>query len=337
MCIGTTDLPLGTLGRLQSVVLSRVIQKKAPQQVFCSDLQRSIQTAKYLSAAPVIVPGLREMCAGEWDGLDFEVIQARWPELYEKRGLDPNYPIPGAEDVAQGQQRFLQAVQEALDQSGGDIAIVAHITVMQSLLCHALGIPPSQCRQFRLDHCSVTQIYYNGEFHVANVNERPHISLDEGICHALLREARVPERIICHCEAVARKALEISASLNQSGLALNTEIISSGALLHDIARLQKNHASLGADWLNALGYPEVSQIIRNHHDYEGDAVNEQAVVYLADKVIRETEEVTIRERFLESEKKCITPAAKEAHQLRYVQTVRIRDTVNKLCGKEVVM
>lgn len=337
MCIGTTDLPIGTLGRLQSVILSAVMREKHVQQVFCSDLQRSIQTARFLTSDPVIIPDLREMHAGEWDGLDFEEIQRRWPSLYERRGADPNIPIPGAEDVREGQQRFLQAVQTALAQSTGDIAIVAHITVIQTLICHVLGIPPTQCRKFRLDHCSVTQLYYNGQFQLEKIGAKPQPTLDEAMCRSLLRAAQVPEQVIRHCEAVRRKALDITASLAQTGIVLDSGLISAAALLHDIARTQKDHVGVGADWLNALEYPEVSGIIRSHHDYDGNAVNEHAVVYLADKVIRESEEVTILERFRESSKKCRDEAAAAAHQKRLEQAIRIRDAVNELCGKEVVL
>ena len=337
MCIGTADLPVGILGQLQSVILSEYMQERKTAQVFCSDLQRSIQTAEYLNPNPIIIPGLREMHAGDWDGLDFEEIQKRWPELYKKRGSDPNIPIPGAEDVEEGQRRFLRAVHSALEQSTGDIAIVTHITVIQSLICHVLGIPPTQCRQFRLDYCSVTQLYYDGQIHVADINGRPHVSLDEAMCLSLLHAAQLPDRVIRHCEAVRRKALEIANELRQSGAVLDLEIIASAALLHDIARIQKEHAVAGADWLAALGYPEVSEVIRSHHDFDGNAINEQAVVYLADKVIRETDEVTIPERFRESSKKCLDDAARAAHEKRFQTAIRLRDAVNARCEKEVVL
>ena len=138
-CIGITDIPLGTLGQLQTVVLGEYMKGIPLQAVFASDLSRAIQTASAISPAPAIIPDFREMDAGQWDGLFFDEIRLRWPEIYEKRGIDPNVPMPGAEAPSHGQHRFKQALQTVLQQTTGDIAIVAHCTVMQSFLSYVLG------------------------------------------------------------------------------------------------------------------------------------------------------------------------------------------------------
>ena len=79
--IGRTDVKLGILGKLQAVLLSTVPGIKTARAVFCSPLSRSRETAQFLCPEPVAVDGLAEMSAGEWDGLPFDEVKERWPEL----------------------------------------------------------------------------------------------------------------------------------------------------------------------------------------------------------------------------------------------------------------
>lgn len=39
---------------------------------------------------------------GLWDGLSFREIKERFPELYERRGVDMSVPIPGRGGAAGG-------------------------------------------------------------------------------------------------------------------------------------------------------------------------------------------------------------------------------------------
>ena len=72
MCLGRTDLPLGLRGRLQAALLGAEFAPRGITECFCSALSRSRQTAELMGfASPVIVPGLEEMDAGDWDGLSF--------------------------------------------------------------------------------------------------------------------------------------------------------------------------------------------------------------------------------------------------------------------------
>ncbi len=158
LCIGITDLPLGKQGHRQGKALAEIFKEKNCTAVYCSDLQRAIQTARYLTDSPRILPQLGEMQAGEWEGLPFSHIKARWPEIYEARGRDITIPIPGAEPWEAVQARFLAGLQIALEETDGDIALVAHATGIQTAICHLLGLHPNQCRRFPLDYGSVTTL-----------------------------------------------------------------------------------------------------------------------------------------------------------------------------------
>ena len=138
MCIGTTDIPMGEKGLQQAAKMA----KKLPPvtAVFSSPLTRAVQTAQAIGMSITILDDLREMYAGEWDGLTFEEIRQRYPELYAARFHDLTIPLPGAEDHAEGLSRFKEAMEEAAKQSPGDFAVVAHGGIIAQFLQDISGV-----------------------------------------------------------------------------------------------------------------------------------------------------------------------------------------------------
>ena len=124
MCIGTTDIPIGEKGLSQAAEMA----KKLPPviAVFSSPLSRAVQTAQAIGMPIIVLDDLREMYAGQWDGLTFDQIRERYPELYAARANDLTLPLPGAEDYEEGVARFSAALQQAAHAAPGDLAVVAH-------------------------------------------------------------------------------------------------------------------------------------------------------------------------------------------------------------------
>lgn len=138
MCIGTTDIPMGEKGFAQAVEMA----KKLPPvtAVFSSPLTRAVQTAQAIGMSVTVLPDLREMDAGEWDGLTFEEIRQRYPELYAARFQDLTIPLPGAEDHTKALARFRGAMETAAKQSPGDFAVVAHGGIIAQFLQDISGV-----------------------------------------------------------------------------------------------------------------------------------------------------------------------------------------------------
>ena len=157
MCIGTTDIPMGEKGFRQAAEMA---QKLPPvTAVFSSPLTRAVQTAQAIGMPVTILPDLREMYAGEWDGLTFEEIRQRYPELYAARAKDLTIPLPGAEDHAEGLSRFKEAMEEAAKQSPGDFAVVAHGGILAQFLRSISG------NWYKPEYTEiVTLTYQNGIF-----------------------------------------------------------------------------------------------------------------------------------------------------------------------------
>lgn len=336
-CLGLTDLPLGPLGRMQACIAGWGMREKTFERVFCSRLTRSRETAACLSPCPTVLEGLEEMFAGDWDGLPFSQIQQQWPAVFEARGRDLRFPIPGAESPAEGQRRFLAALNQALSMTTGDIAVVGHATVNQSLLCHALGLPAEEGRQFFLPYASYCVFCWDGEFHLESMANTLCPPLTPALCQRLLDAAGTPEPVERHCQAVSRQALTLWEALAENGCILDRDLVETAALLHDIARTRPCHSRIGGEWLTALGYPRQGDIVRQHHDLDRLVLNEAALVFLADKLIQGTADVTLEERFAQSRKKCQSSEALAAHEVRHTQAQALANLFNQTCEKEIAI
>ena len=319
LCLGRTDLPLGALGRMQACRTAVCMADLAFEAVYTSPLKRAAETAGFFSPAARVRSDLREIDCGDWDGLDFSEIQRRWPELYAARGRDLSLPMPNGETAEEVKARAGRALEQILAETTGDVLIVAHSFVIRSLLgdCGA-----------RLPYASLTIL--GEENAVGMVPETP---LTPGLADLLLTVAAPGAAIEAHCRAVEREARRICDALP---LALDADLLSAAALLHDVARAEPDHAKTAARWLRELGYESAAYIVGQHHDHDSAILNEGAILYLADKCVLEDRVVPLAERFAESEAKCLTEEAKAAHARRYAAAERLREEVNAMCQTEVV-
>ena len=138
MCIGTTDIPMGEAGLAQAAQMAAKLP--AVTAVFSSPLTRAVQTAEAIGLPVTILPDLREMHAGEWDGLTFDEIRQRYPELYAARATDLTIPLPGAENHEEGLARFTSAMEQAASLAPGDFAVVAHGGIIAKYLQSLTGV-----------------------------------------------------------------------------------------------------------------------------------------------------------------------------------------------------
>lgn len=131
--------------------------------------------------------------------------------------------------------------------------------------------------------------------------EKEFFCPDEGECLTLLNQYGTPPHVIAHCKAVARVADRMGVALLAKGISLNLSLIHGAALLHDIARVERDHPQAGAVYLRQAGCdPRISDIIAVHMDLPEEQtheITEAVVVYLADKLVEEDKEVSLAQRY----------------------------------------
>ena len=140
---------------------------------------------------------------------------------------------------------------------------------------------------------------------------------DERQCAQLWDKYEVPPHIRDHCRAVAGVAVEITARAVERGVIpagrpLSVPLARAAGLLHDIAKNYTilhggSHAQLGAAWVREeTGNPLIAQAVLFHVEWPWsggdmddvrDPMRLPVIVAYADKRVRHSEVVSIRERF----------------------------------------
>ncbi len=119
-------------------------------------------------------------------------------------------------------------------------------------------------------------------------------------CEAILDRYAAGDRLAGHCREVEKLSRFLAERLNMAGCNLDLDLVTAGALLHDLAKGRPGHAKEGSIWLKELGYPRVADIVALHMDIgpvEGNDISEKEIVYLADKMILGEQRVSIEARF----------------------------------------
>ena len=123
--VGQVDLPLTQKGESQARWWQQALADSPLSRIYCSDLMRSWQTAQIIAGfRPVrvqVMPQLREIDLGEWDGLCVDEVKNRFPEEWQRRGQDlVNYRPPGGESFADVHARVVPLFEQIVhDHRGG--------------------------------------------------------------------------------------------------------------------------------------------------------------------------------------------------------------------------
>ena len=195
---GQLDVMLTPHGRHEAEALARRLAGVRIDRIVSSPMLRALETAQTVATGrPVEVDErLRELDYGRWEGLTYEEIDARDPELRTRWDHDPGSThSPGGEsgeDVAARALSFLVElledelataaahaaasgrhspdpggsrgpVTESQAEAEGErrVLVVAHGTLNRILLCVALGLPVQDYRRrFVQDRANLTVLRY---------------------------------------------------------------------------------------------------------------------------------------------------------------------------------
>ncbi|MEP7123304.1 MAG: histidine phosphatase family protein [Byssovorax sp.] len=155
---GQAGRGLNARGRDQSIRLAARFEQLGlrAQALYCSDLDRARETAELLSGAlgvaPIAEPRLREVHVGEWQGLGYDDIAARYPDEWDawRRGVDFKRG-GGGETYAEVGDRVAAAVDSIAAAHAGETAvIVSHGAAIKVFVGKVLGLDTSALRRYRV-------------------------------------------------------------------------------------------------------------------------------------------------------------------------------------------
>lgn len=325
-CLGRTDLPLSEKGKRQALLLREYFKDLPFSHVFTSPLKRCVQTA-ISNAIPK--DGLTEVDMGDWDGLSFDEIRSRWPDIYRERGKDLLRCAPphGESLYACGERSVSALLQIRKEYPAGDLVLFTHSGVIRMLSAFLMGTSLESRLNTQYEYASVAMFLETENA----VLSGPVLSCggamfpDDLTCEALFSECETPEKVRNHCRAVAEKAMELCDILEEKNIRLNRKAIYAGALLHDIKRTEKDHAAKAAVFLLNRGYASLAAIVGDHMVLPPceEGLSEKGIVFLADKLIKGTHEVSLEERYFAN----ITEDKKPYVQERYEQAAAQRERI----------
>ena len=154
-------------------------------------------------------------------------------------------------------------------------------------------------------------------------------------CEAILAGYFVEPSQVRHSRRVAEVAERIAIALARGGYSLNLDLVRAAALLHDLAKGRPDHAIVGAELLRSMDFPRVATIVGAHTDldFSGGQLDESAIVYLADKLVRGESLVTLDQRFaLALARFSDNPLALQAAQRRMATAQKVALAVETLLG-----
>jgi len=165
---GTTDTPLSDVGREQARALGRRLTGHAFAALYTSDLSRAWDTARAIAELTgreaVTDPRLQERRFGIFEGLTAEEIVARYPEEHARfASRDPDYAVPGGESARSFTERCIGCLAEIAGRHpGGEVVVVTHGLVLDSLYRAAHGLDHGARRPVPLINASVNVFGYGG-------------------------------------------------------------------------------------------------------------------------------------------------------------------------------
>jgi broad specificity phosphatase PhoE len=143
---GDLDVPLSERGISQSGAAAQAFDGVPLAAVVSSGLARTEHLARELRRGRALPrrdePRLREVSRGAWAGLSIAELELRSPGSFAAWLAQPKHRRPPrGESLADAQARTWPALEDlAAEFRGAEIAVVAHLWVLRSILCHVLEI-----------------------------------------------------------------------------------------------------------------------------------------------------------------------------------------------------
>lgn len=169
---GRVSVGLSEKGLKQADLLANYLCQKKIQAVYCSPLQRAVQTAEKVASRHQLNPhpldDLTDLDFGEWEGVSRQDVMTRYPGLYEKYLERPDLvQIPGGESLEDARKRTLCALDQILAvNKEGTVAVITHRVNTKLLVCALLGLDDSHFWNIEHNTCGVTTFEYNGRCYI---------------------------------------------------------------------------------------------------------------------------------------------------------------------------
>jgi broad specificity phosphatase PhoE len=142
---GATDVDLSPEGRRQAALLSDRLKDENICAVYCSPMQRTLDTARLIAGPYGLEPqprdGLREINHGHWEGMRRADVEAQFPEEYATWESDPfTFAPEGGESGLSVMARALPVIRDIVVRHNGlNMLVVSHKATIRLIISSLLG------------------------------------------------------------------------------------------------------------------------------------------------------------------------------------------------------
>lgn len=164
---GQSDVKLTEEGRAQAAKLAENFPVDQIDAIYASDLCRAMVTAETIAERFGLEvqaePAFRELSFGDWEGLTYQQIVAKWEDAMANFMQHPDIlEIPGGESFPAVQQRAMARLRELIAKHEGQtIVVVAHGAVLRTMLTAALHMPLQYLWSIRQFNTAVNIVRYD--------------------------------------------------------------------------------------------------------------------------------------------------------------------------------
>lgn len=182
---GMTDAEISENGKKQLELLSVRCRNMDFAAMYSSPLRRAYQTAqaanRYHQLPIIIEPGLVEINGGEWEGIPWADLPARYPRETEAWNTYPHaFQAPNGESMQQVYDRIWNTVLSiARKEQGRHVCAVSHGCAIRALLCRAQGLPLEALNTVDwCDNTAISVIVFDDDFqpHIERMNDASHLT-----------------------------------------------------------------------------------------------------------------------------------------------------------------
>ncbi len=181
---GHADIPLDATGMAQAEDLAAALREEEFDAIYCSPMQRAIQTLPHLrprvGLEPILDDRLKERNYGLWEGVTQDDAKRTHPELFETYHADPTVLSPP--EGESGIDVFCRVgyfVHDLLAKhSRGNVLVVSHGGTLSAFLAVMIGGMPSTANTFRIRNCSISEVrvFSNGRRRLVRFDDTSHLS-----------------------------------------------------------------------------------------------------------------------------------------------------------------
>lgn len=160
----TPGVHLNEKGRGQAEALAKRLAGIPLAAVYCSPLERALETAAPLAEAHGLEIQVREAVGevrfGEWTGCSLEELKTEdlWPVVQVYPG---GMRFPGGESVREVQARVVAELDAIRDRHRGEtVAVVFHADPIKLAVAHYLGLPLDLFQRLAIAPASLTAFHF---------------------------------------------------------------------------------------------------------------------------------------------------------------------------------